>query len=143
MNPLGLKGWKQVKIVKCDKAITTHTRWEGDQPVIYLNAEWASGLSNDHLGQVIKHEIHHLKMQESHHVDYKEEMNKILKERLPDSIDTTKLRTWTRKSRISDEIEWPEMEEETPPPVPKVCECGAKFTSNPNHHMSWCPMKED
>lgn len=25
----------------------------------------------------------------------------------------------------------------------KVCECGAKHTSNPNYHLSWCAMSEN
>ena len=91
-------------------------------------------------------------------------MNEALKQRLPDSIDSTKLKTWTRKSRVPidssphlskeeteeftkiiSQIEWPDLEDddETPPPVPKKCECGAKFTSNPNYHMDWCPMGKD
>jgi hypothetical protein len=28
-----------------------------------------------------------------------------------------------------------------PPPIPKNCDCAAKHTSFPNHHLKWCSLK--
>jgi hypothetical protein len=28
-----------------------------------------------------------------------------------------------------------------PPPIPQNCDCGARHTSFPQHHMKWCSLK--
>lgn len=40
------------------------------------------------------------------------------------------------------EIEFQRKMGNVPPPVPK-CTCGAKHTSFPNHHLSWCDLGDN